>query len=539
MFNPNEATTRKALIDPALQQAGWQLDNPSQVGLEIPVDGFDPRAWTSLRNKLKRLAETGAPYHETLPSGISDYALYQPNGEIIAIVEAKRTSVDPRLAQTQAEFYIEQIGQRQSFQPFAFMTNGKDIYFLPSLGSNKRLITGFFSLVDLQKGLYLRQNKQPLASAPINTTITDRSYQIEAIRRVCEAFDVHQKRKALLVMATGTGKTRTVMSLIDLFLRTNQARNILFVADRDALVQQAMDDGFRKFIPGEPCERIFTTHKSSLSRLYTVTLQTLNMPAYLHSFTPGFFDLINFDEVHRSIFNKWNEAFQYFDARIIGLTATPADFIDRNTFLTFECDNTTPTFLYTYKQAVQDGYLVDYDLRIARTYFQRQGIKGADLDEVARNALIEQGIDPDEVDFEGTELEKTVSNTDTLRKQWQEIWDECYKDASGQLPGKTIIFAMTQKHALRLEEVFNEMFPQYPGLVRVITHKSDHKNNLINGFKHSDFPRIAITVDLDELTGSEDEQLAEAASEDAPITEAYVPPAPVEQGTRQMALPLE
>ncbi|HEY6407189.1 MAG TPA: helicase-related protein, partial [Ktedonobacteraceae bacterium] len=187
---------------------------------------------------------------------------------------------------------------------------------------------------------------------------------------------------------------------------------------------------------------------------------------------------------------------QYFDGRLIGLTATPAGFIDRNTFLTFDCEDGAPTFLYTYKQAVQDGYLVDYSLYKARTGFQRRGIKGADLTEEERNALIEQGIDPDDLDFEGTDLEKTVSNKDTLRKQWQEIWEQCYKDQSGQLPGKTIVFAMTQVHALRLAEVFEEMFPQFPNLARVITYKSDHKGSLIEQFKKEDSPRIAITVDL-------------------------------------------
>jgi type I restriction enzyme, R subunit len=374
------------------------------------------------------------------------------------------------------------------------MTNGRDIYFLDAGQANKRLVSGFFSPTDLENLLFIRQHRQLLSQIAINPAITDRLYQQEAVRRVCEAFEQKRKRKALLVMATGTGKTRTVMSLIDLFLRANQAQHILFVADRDALVNQALKDGFVKYIPNEPCERILSHTINTTSRLYAVTLQTLN--ACFQSFTPAFFDLIIFDEVHRSIFNKWNEVLQYFDGRLVGLTATPADFIDRNTFLTFDCEDGTPTFLYPYKQAVEDGYLVDYSLYKARTGFQRTGIKGVDLSEEERNALIEQGIDPDELDYEGTDLEKSVSNKDTLRKQWQEIWEECYKDQSGQLPGKTIVFAMTQEHALRLAEVFEEMFPQFPGLTRVITYKSDHKGSLIDQFKKEDFPRIAITVDL-------------------------------------------
>jgi len=490
----NEATTRKERIDPALAKAGWKLDDPTQVGLEIPIDGTDPKAWEITQKKLKSIREQHGIYNIPLPKGVSDYALYRPNGDVIAIVEAKRTSIDPRLAQTQAEFYVTELEKRQSFRPFAFMANGNDIYFLDAGNANKRLVAGFFSLDDLENLLFLRQYKLSLSQMAINTTITDRLYQQEAIRRVCEAFERKNKRKALLTMATGTGKTRTVMSLIDVFLRANQARRILFVADRDALVQQAIDDGFKKFLPQEPCERIYTHMTNTTSRLYAATLQTMSL--CFHMFTPGFFDLIIFDEVHRSIFNKWNEVLQYFDARLIGLTATPADFLDRNTFLTFDCEDNIPTFLYGYKQAVSEGYLVDYNLYKAKTKFQRKGIKGVDLSEEERNALLEQGIDPDDVDFEGSDLEKRVSNKDTLRRQWEEFMEVCYRDASGQLPGKTIVFAMTQEHALRIAEVFEEMFPQFPNMARVITYKSDHKGSLIDQFKKEDLPRIAITVDL-------------------------------------------
>ncbi len=308
MFNPNEAKTRKDLIDPALQRAGWNVNDPDQVGLEIPVDGTDPKAWAIIKTKLKRVKESSGIYNTPLPTGISDYVLYRPNGEIIAIVEAKRTSTDPRLAQAQAEFYVEQLEQRQSFRPFAFMTNGKDVYFLDAGNASKRLVAGFFTSSDLENQLFIRQNKQLLSQTLINTAITDRCYQQEAVRRVSQAFEEQNKRKALLVMATGTGKTRTIMSLIDLFLRTNQARNILFVADRDALVQQAIDEGFQKYLVNEPCERIFTSKINQTSRLYAVTIHTLNI--CFQSFSPAFFDLIIFDEAHRSIFNKWNEPLQ-------------------------------------------------------------------------------------------------------------------------------------------------------------------------------------------------------------------------------------
>ncbi|MCA9944386.1 MAG: DEAD/DEAH box helicase family protein, partial [Anaerolineales bacterium] len=359
---------------------------------------------------------------------------------------------------------------------------------------NKRLVHGFFTPHDLENQLYIRQNKTSLLETKINPGITDRLYQQEAIRRVCQAFEADKKRMALIVMATGTGKTRTAMSIIDVFMRSHQAQRVLFVADRDALVKQALEEGFKTHLPDEPCDRILTHRIDKTKRLFAVTLQTLSNN--FQRFSPAFFDLIIFDEVHRSIFNKWYEVIEYFDGRMIGLTATPAGFIDRNTFRVFQCDGELPTALYPYEQASEEKYLVKYTPYTAQTRFQRQGIRGVDLDEESRNALIEQGLEPDDIDYEGTDLERTVSNRDTLVKQWQEFMDVCYKDESGQLPGKTIVFAMTQPHALRLAAVFEEMYPQFPGLVEVITHKSEHKGTAIKKFKTQNLPRIAISVDM-------------------------------------------
>ena len=467
----SEAETRKELIDPALEKAGWYLRDRTRVGIEIPVDGYDAEPW----------------------NGVTDYVLLRENGETLAVVEAKRTTHDPKLAQAQAEQYVTEIEKHQSFRPLTFLSNGYEAYFLDVGVTPKRLVAGFFSREDLENLLFVRQHGQPLAEIPISNRIVDRSYQHEAIRRVSEEFS-KGRRKALIVMATGTGKTRTTMALIDLFLRANQARKVLFVADRDALVDQAKEDGFEKFLPDEPCTRLHSWDIDKTQRLYAVTLQTLSN--IFEQFSPAFFDLIVFDEVHRSIFNKFNEVLQYFDGRMIGLTATPAQYIDRDTFREFECHDGKPTYLYTYEQAVRDGFLVDYNLYSARTRFQRQGIKGVDLSEEERNSLIEQGIDPDELDFEGTDLEKLVSNKDTLRRQWEEIMDVCVKDASGQLPGKTIVFAITQEHTLRLQAAFDEMYPQFPNLARVITCKSEYRGTLVDKFKKEDMPRIAVSVDM-------------------------------------------
>src|SRR5205085_4455905 len=308
------------------------------------------------------------------------------------------------------------------------------------------------------------------------------------------------KRHALLVMATGTGKTRVAMALIDVFLRANQAQNVLFLADRDALVDQALTDGFKAHLPHEPRDRIYTYQIDKSKRLFVGTEQTLAL-CYA-KFSPGFFDLIIFDEAHRSLFKRFTEVIEYFDARMIGLTATPASFIERDTFRLFGCDANAPTFLYDYPQAVRDGFLVDFSLYQAQTGFQRKGIKGIDLSEEDRNSLAEQGIDPDTLDYEGTKIEIEVSNKDTLRKQWEEIMEVCLKDQSGQLPGKTIVFAMTKHHAHRIWEIFEEMYPQHVGLAQVITSTTErvrdgsYGDGLITKFKKNDLPRIAISVDM-------------------------------------------
>src|SRR6266498_3834690 len=467
----NEELTRKEMIDPQLEKAGWYLRDHSRVKIEIPVDGYDAEPW----------------------NGVSDYTLYRENGEVLAVVEAKRTSVDVRLAEAQLTHYVTEIEKHQSFRPFGFLANGYNIYFVDVGVSAKREVFGFFTRADLENLLYIRQNAKPLSSIEINNKIVDRSYQHEAIRRVGESF-AQGKRNALIVMATGTGKTRTTMGLIDVFMRSNQARKVLFVADRDELVRQAKTDGFEAYLPQEPCTRIRSWDIDTTQRLYAVTLQTLSN--IFEQFSPAFFDLIVFDEVHRSIFNKFNEVLEYFDGRQIGLTATPANYINRDTFLAFDCTDGKPTYLYTYEQAIQDAYLVDYNLYSARTKFQRQGIHGVDLTEEERNALTEKGFDPDDINYEGTELEREVSNRDTLRKQWEEIMEVCKKDSSGQLPGKTIVFAITQQHALRLQAAFDEMYPQFPNLTKVITHKSEYRGTLVDAFKKKDFPRIAISVDM-------------------------------------------
>lgn len=473
----NEAQTRSLHIDPQLRAADWKLNDRTQVRLEVPVDGYDAEPW----------------------NGVTDYCLYDASGNVLAVVEAKRCARSPREADEQLRHYVTEIAKKQPFAPFGFMANGHDIWFWEIGLANPRLVAGFFTTADLERLKFLRQNQLPLETTAINNSIVDRPYQHEAIRRVAEAFAAN-RRRALLVMATGTGKTRTTMALIDVFLRANQSQNVLFLADRDALVDQTLADGFKAHLPHEPRDRIYTHQVDKTKRLFVATEQTLAL--CYSKFSPGFFDLIIFDEAHRSLFRRFTEVIEYFDARMISLTATPANFIDRDTFRIFGCDANTPTFLYDYPQAVKEGFLVDFSLYQAHTGFQRKGIKGVDLSEEDRNALAEQGIDPDSLDYAGTEIEVEVSNKDTLRKQWEEAMENCLKDQSGQLAGKTIVFAMTKNHAHRIAEVFEEMYPQHVGLAQVITSTTErvrdgsYGDGLITKFKKNNLPRIAISVDM-------------------------------------------
>lgn len=479
--NLNEAETRYNLIDPLLTKAGWNLADRRSVHFEVPVDGYD-----------------ASPIN-----GITDYCLFRSNGDVLAVIEAKRTKRDARVGKEQLYQYLTKIEARQSFRPFGFLTNGDDIWFWDSVDYPDRAVAGFFTKEDLERLLYIKQNRLPLSDAKIKNSIVNRSYQVEAVRRVGEHLEKRKKRKGLLVMATGTGKTRTTMALIDVLLRSRQAQKILFLADRDSLVDQAMTKGFKAHIPTESRERIRTYYlddpeektKIDGARVLVSTLQTLEL-CYEH-FSPAHFDVIITDECHRSIYNKFSDVLAYFDAVQIGLTATPAHFIDRNTFKFFETDGAAPTFLYTYEQAVAEGYLADYNVWAAQTRFQRKGIKGIDLSEEDQEALRERGIDPETINFEGTDLEKKVTNGDTLKRQWDEYMTTCVKDASGSLPAKTIVFAITHKHALRLEEAFNEMYPEHKGLLaRVITSQTERAKDLMTQFEHEDLPRIAISVDM-------------------------------------------
>jgi type I site-specific restriction endonuclease len=274
-----EAQTRAQLINPQLERADWDLSDRTRVRFEVPVAGYDPAPW----------------------NGFTDFSLYDATGQVIAVIEAKRTARSPREGEEQLRQYIAEISRNQPSMPFGFMSNGLHTYFWDVEAAHPRMVAGFFTADDLERLRFIRENHTPLIATPINNTIVDRGYQHEAIRRVAEDFTAGHRR-ALLVMATGTGKTRTTMGLIDIFMRSSWAQRVLFVADRDALVEQALTDGFKTHLPDEPRARIHTANIDKSFRLYVATLQT--MGKCYNQFSPAFFDLIIFDEAHRSIFNR-------------------------------------------------------------------------------------------------------------------------------------------------------------------------------------------------------------------------------------------
>jgi type I site-specific restriction endonuclease len=350
-----EAETRCNIIDPQLKKTGWNVGDRTQIGIEIPISYYD----TSSRD------------------GFTDYCQYRPNGDNLAVVEAKRTNRDARVGKQQVLEYIAKIEKKQSFRPFAFFANGDDVFFWDSEHYTERQVAGFFSRDNLERLLFLKQHRKLFNSIKNKSSIIDRSYQTEAVRRVSEAIEKKKKRKALMIMAKGTGKTRTIMGLIDLFLRAHAAQKVLFLADRDALTEQALTEGFKLHLPDESRTRIRTYDIDKTPGVFISTLQTFEL--CYDKFTPADFDLIVSDKCHRSIYNKFTDVLAYFDAIQIGLTATPSELVDRDTFRFFDCEGKTPTYLYTYYRAVDEEYLALYSAYSAQTKFQRTGIKGVDL----------------------------------------------------------------------------------------------------------------------------------------------------------------
>jgi len=493
----NEYLTRKEKIDVLLREQGWIVGDRTKIITEVDTKQSD-----FCSQNYKTVSET---LRNDLESKYVDYLQLDTFGSPLAIIEAKRTSKDPILAaQKQAEEYANDIKRQTGKDVFIFLTNGYEIWFWDRERYGPRLVKGFFSQKDLERLRFQDIARKQLTDVDIDTRIVDRSKSIECSKRVLEHIQ-KGNRKSLIVMATGTGKTRVGVAIIDVLKKANWAQKILFLTDRKALRDQAYDDGFKQFFPEESKSKIFSGVFDKNSRLYVSTIQTF-MEIYnqkdssgKYLISPGEFDVVISDEAHRSIYNKWKDVFTYLDAIQIGLTATPADFIERDTFRFFNCSDGVATALYDYEDAVKDGVLCDFrkNTSSAQTYFQIKGLKPSDLTIEEVNRLSGEGIDPFELNFEGTELEKKVAVKGTSEAIIREFMDNCQMDQSGNLPAKSIIFAISKMHAKRLWEAFEKLYPEHKGmLARVIVSDDPRAQASIKEFKDESMPRVAISVDM-------------------------------------------
>ncbi len=491
MAKINEAKTRQEIIDKRLAKAGWDIKNPSQVTSELDI-------WVGLPAGVQE------PEHEYQGFQFADYALLGDSGYPLAVVEAKKTSKDARIGQEQARQYAENIQKNSGKDmPFVFYTNGHDIYFWDTEKYPPRKVYGFPTKKDLERMLFLRKNEKPLSQELIQKEIAGRPYQIEAIRSVFENLD-KGKRKSLLVMATGTGKTRTCAAMIEALMRANKVQKILFLVDRIALRNQALD-AFKEFLPNAPVWPKVGEHDIATDRrIYCATYPTmLNIIEEKNcQLSPHFFDMVVADESHRSIYNVYKNIFDYFDSVQLGLTATPKDAVEHNTFGLFECEDGIPTYAYSYEEAINNKppYLSDFEVLKVRTKFQKEGIRKDNITIAEQQKLLADGKEPTEINYDGSEIEKKVTNKGTNALIVQEFMENCIKDESGTLPGKTIFFAMTMKHARRLQEVFDDLYPEHKGNIAKVIVSDDSrvygKGGLLDQFINKDFPRIAISVDM-------------------------------------------
>lgn len=476
----SEYETRKLYIDAMLLDAGW----------------------TKGRNWLNEVELPGMPNKSEV--GYADYVLYDDAQRPLAVIEAKRTCVDVSKGRQQAKLYADLLEKQFKRRPVIFLTNGFETHIIDGQYPERKC-SGIYSKRDLEKWFNLMTMRTSLRSIQVNREIAGRYYQEEAIKKVCESFDQKNRRKALLVMATGSGKTRTVIALTDVLLKAGWVKNILFLADRNSLVTQAKRS-FVNMLPNLSCTNlveekdnysahcVFSTYQTMMNCIDTARDQEGKL------FTCGHFDLILCDEAHRSIYNKYKDIFTYFDAPLVGLTATPKDEIDKNTYEIFELEHGIPTYGYDLSQAVKDGYLVDYVSVETRLKFIEQGIVYDELSEADKELYEatfeeEDGKIPESI--AASELNKWVFNEDTIRKVLDILMTQGIQIDYGQKLGKTIIFAKNHAHAEKILEVFHKYYPHLPDFAKVIDNYMTYTQSAIDEFSDpKKMPQIAISVDM-------------------------------------------
>ncbi|AOV17241.1 restriction endonuclease subunit R [Acidihalobacter aeolianus] len=478
----SEAETREYLIDVDLRRAGWPLDQPRDREYEV----------------------TGMPNNQA--KGYADYVLWGDDGKPLAVVEAKRTTADPTAGRQQAKLYADCLEQMHGQRPLIFYTNGYETWAWDDAAYPPRKVAGFYKKDELQRLILRRTQRKALDVATVKDVIAGRYYQKRAIGSLFAQF-ARQRRKALLVMATGTGKTRTAIALVDALQRAGWVKRALFLADRVSLVHQAVN-AFKTHLP-ESSPVNLVTEKDTDGRVYVCTYPTmLNLidqsDGGTARFGVGHFDLVVIDEAHRSVYQKYGAIFAYFDSLLVGLTATPREEVDRNTYALFELEAGVPTDAYELDTAVRDGFLVPPHVQQVDIRFPREGIDYDALspEEKAQWESLDWGDDGEPgmlpTSVNATAINNWLFNTDTVDKVLQHLMEHGHTVENGDRLAKTIVFARNHEHAAFIEERFNHHYPHYKGaFARVIDNRAKYPQSLIDDFSQADkAPHIAISVDM-------------------------------------------
>ncbi|WP_420636616.1 DEAD/DEAH box helicase family protein [Candidatus Palauibacter sp.] len=478
----NEDKTRRLIIDLDLERAGWPLDQARDREYEV----------------------TGMPNESAI--GYADYVLWGDDGKPLAVVEAKKTTVDPEKGQQQAKLYADCLAAMHGQRPVIYYTNGYKTRLWDDLFYPPRAVAGFYKKDELASLIVRRTQREALDVAQVRGPIVDRYYQKRAIGSIAEQF-VNARRKALLVMATGSGKTRTAIALVDLLQRAGWVKRTLFLADRVSLVNQAVS-AFKAHLP-ESSPVNLVTEKGKVGRVYVSTYPTMmglidETEGNEARFSVGHFDLVIIDEAHRSVYQKYGAIFRYFDSLLVGLTATPREQVDRNTYALFDLEPGVPTDAYELETAVADGFLVPPRVQQVDLRFPREGIDYDALseDEKEQWESLDWGdeVDPDALRdrVNASAINNWLFNEDTVDKALRHLMEHGHRVDGGDRLAKTILFARNHEHAEFVEKRFNRHYPQHAGhFARVIDHYATYAQSLIDDFSQKDkAPHLAISVDM-------------------------------------------
>lgn len=474
----NKETDARILIDDQLRAAGWNPADKSQVLTEVKVSGGNFVAEPGSRATVLSTSDGDA-----VPTGRADYVLLDQRGRPLAIIEAKKQAIQPYTAKQQALPYAKQIGA-----PFIFLTNGELIYFWDYQNDDARIVNSFFSRRDLERLVHMRAERKPLATVPIPDTYlrqgetrSFRPYQKEAMQALDRTVELG-KRRFLIELPTGCGKTDLIALYLKRLVQAGQAERVLFLVDRDQLAKQAIE-AIQDLLPGYSSYWLKPGMVRQEKQVTVCLLQT--MIGRYHEFTSGYFDVVVMDECHRSIYGAWQAALSHFDALHIGLTATPAIYIERNTFQFYHCKDDTPDYSYPIQEAFKEGFLVPYKFATGIT------------------TLVSEGANVDEEHYDPAEFERKWTNEASNRLMMEEFdrlaWQSYKELAPGQKngPGKSVVFAITKHHAARLAQYLNDLHPEHKGrYAEVITSDVANADDLIRRFKQEDLPMVAVSVGM-------------------------------------------